>query len=97
MNILERTLSTVHDGYGPVVANKLAMQTRRYNLPSKLTGLSEVDQIKEMNSFWDSVLSPLAGTTEVRSWLEQDTTIDSYISNFRHHWLKGVMESGFLN
>lgn len=98
-NLVERTQQILKSKYGDSVYREFNSQIQLYSggnyknwnsLPANI-------QIRNINSFWRSVLSPLPNTVDIRAWLNEGESIPAYIDAFDNNWVDLAVATGIFN
>lgn len=59
--------------------------------------VSTIEQIKQMNLFWNFRLAAFPNSIEVREWLQNHDNFITYINDFENSWMTNAIELGALN
>lgn len=98
-NLVESTQQILQSKYGPSVSKEFNSQIKLYSGGNykNWSSLPANIQIRNINSFWRSVLSPLPDTVDIRAWLSEGESISAYIDAFDNNWSELAVATGVFN
>ena len=94
---LAMTRTVIETTYGGEMTKRFDTLAQKHIGSASLDSLSDAEQVKTMNTFWNTVLSPLPDTINARAWLEDDCSVEEHVENFEKHWFDDVRKSGLLS
>lgn len=92
--IIKEIETALSNSYGDKVGRKFRADVKRTYGISRLHGMPQVDQIRWINRYWRQKFGPMAGTMQLRQWIEDISDTNEYLNVFRAHWMNKVYQTG---